>query len=133
MDWLIVEAVSFLIALPLDSISSDLAVVTWFFLAPPIVAFLYVLPLMRRRGVHAGQALGKQAVGLRVVTLDGTAPPPTGRVLLREVVIKFGLLGVPAFFLLGIPIFLNYLWPRWEQDARALHDLAARTRVVSAA
>ncbi len=133
MDWVIIEAISFLIALPLDSISSDLAVLTWFFLAPPIVAFLYVLPLMRRRGVHAGQTLGKQAVGLRVVAADGTTLPPTGRVVLREVVLKFGLLGVPSFFLVGIPILLNYLWPRWEQDGRALHDLAARTRVVSEA
>jgi uncharacterized RDD family membrane protein YckC len=27
---------------------------------------------------------------------------------------------------------LNYLWPTWDEQHRALHDMAAKTRVVAA-
>jgi uncharacterized RDD family membrane protein YckC len=44
-----------------------------------------------------------------------------GRAFLRELLVK-GLLGLlPA---------IDSLWPLWERDKRALHDLAVATRVI---
>jgi uncharacterized RDD family membrane protein YckC len=39
---------------------------------------------------------------------------------------------VASTFVPIFPWFLNYLWPTWDEQHRALHDLAAQTRVVAA-
>ena len=74
-------------------------------------------------GLDGGRTLGMRWVGIRVVGKDGQ-PIGVGRAALRELVIK-GALGI--FYL---PIILSYLWPLWEKNQRALHDLMAETRVV---
>jgi uncharacterized RDD family membrane protein YckC len=66
-----------------------------------------------------------------------------GWALLREFVIKGLALGVASsiasgltFFLLGIggiaPYLADYLWPLWDDQNRAVHDMIAETRVVRA-
>jgi uncharacterized RDD family membrane protein YckC len=73
-----------------------------------------------------GQTLGKRAVGIRVELSDGGSID-LGRALAREVLIKALLFGVVPF--VG---FLNLLWPLWNSDNRALHDLMCGSRVVDA-
>ena len=52
------------------------------------------------------------------------------RRLLREVVIKQLLFGFVGGFFLSIPTILDYLWPLWDDENRALHDMIAASRVI---
>ncbi len=95
------------------------------------VAFIVYGPLfLQRNGKRNGQTLGKQWVGVRIIRLD-SQPFGWRTGLLREFVIKFVLFGfVGGFFL--IPPLLDILWPLWDDENRALHDMIASTRVVQA-
>jgi uncharacterized RDD family membrane protein YckC len=97
-----------------------------------IGAHLFYAPvLMRRKGRRNGQTLGKQISGIRVIRADGD-PMRFSDAALRQIVYKsFGGL-VASTFVPLFPWILNYLWPTWDEQHRALHDLAADTRVVSA-
>ena len=105
-------------------------------------AILYAPWLMQRPGPHNGQTLGKQLLRVRVVRVTGQ-PADWGLGLMREIVLKGIALwlaslvaGGLTFFLLGIgglaPYFANYLWPLWDDQNRAVHDMIAETRVVTA-
>lgn len=87
--------------------------------------------LMIRDGDANGQTLGKQVVGIRVV-LDSGEPFTYGPAALREFVIKYLLFDTVGGFFLAIPTLLNYLWPLWDDQNRALHDMLASTHVVQA-
>ncbi|MDX6649744.1 MAG: hypothetical protein QOJ97_1695 [Solirubrobacteraceae bacterium] len=83
-----------------------------------------------RTGEHAGQTIGKQLVGIRVVR-DNGEPIGFGFALLRELAVRwglFGLLGGLFFF----PPFLDVLWPIWDEENRTLHDMVVSTHVVYA-
>jgi uncharacterized RDD family membrane protein YckC len=101
------------------------------FLAYLVVAFLYSPLLMARAGEHNGQTWGKQALGIRVVRDNGDTMG-FGWAALREIVVK-GLLfwGIGGFF--GyLPTLLDVLWPLWDDQNRALHDMVVSTHVVEA-
>ncbi len=94
----------------------------------------YVLIVLCRVGSHNGQTFGKQAAKIRVVRNDGRAVD-VKTVLMREGVGKMlpGVLGALSHAMLVIVLIyflLDYLWPLWERENRALHDLLARTHVV---
>ena len=96
-----------------------------------VVGFLYAPLVMARQGAHNGQTFGKQLAGIRVVRADGR-PMTFGSSAVREV----GLKGVAGAILtstgiLFLVVILNYLWPLWDDENRALHDMAAATRVVA--
>lgn len=80
-----------------------------------------------------GKTVGKYALGLRVITKSGERMEP---VLMRELIAKqlaWGLLFVDTLVVFGpgeIVLLINYLWPLWQRQNRALHDLFAGTRVV---
>jgi uncharacterized RDD family membrane protein YckC len=97
-----------------------------------IGAHLFYAPLlMRRKGKRNGQSLGKQMCGIRVIRADGE-PMRFSDAALRQIIFKsFGGL-VASTFVPLFPWILNYLWPTWDEQHRALHDLAADTRVVAA-
>jgi uncharacterized RDD family membrane protein YckC len=97
-----------------------------------IGAHLFYAPLlMRRRGRRNGQSWGKQACGIRVIRADGK-PMRFSDAAMRQIVYKsFGGI-VASTFVPLFPWILNYLWPTWDEQHRALHDMAADTRVVSA-
>jgi uncharacterized RDD family membrane protein YckC len=81
------------------------------------------------RDAQNGQSLGMQALGIRVRREDGK-PVDAQTVAMRQLLMQgivFGLLAV-----LIVPYLLNYLWPLWDRENRALHDMAAKTRVVRA-
>jgi uncharacterized RDD family membrane protein YckC len=111
-------------------------------LAALVIGILYAPFFMQRSGPHNGQSLGKQWVGIRVVRVSGE-PFGWGWGLLREFVLKGIALGVASsiaggltFFLLGAggfgPYLADYLWPLWDDQNRAVHDMIAETRVVQA-
>jgi uncharacterized RDD family membrane protein YckC len=92
-------------------------------------AILYAPLLMVRSGERNGQTLGKQAIDMRVVRRDGE-PIGLGVAVLREVVFKwfFGVAITGGLFLI-----VDALWPLFERNGLAVHDIATKTRVVEAA
>src|ERR671914_650955 len=96
-----------------------------------VVVLLYAPLLMVREGERNGQTLGKQFVGIRVVR-DSGEPFGFGAAALREVVLKQLAVGVASSIIPFIPWFLNYFWPLWDDQNRALHDMAASTHVIKA-
>jgi uncharacterized RDD family membrane protein YckC len=101
-------------------------------LAFPALAGLFYYPLMlARTGERNGQTIGKQALGVRVVSVSPSGPDiTTGQALLREVVMRQIAIGVIGGLLLFIPPLLDVLWPLWQPRRQSLHDLAAATIVV---
>jgi uncharacterized RDD family membrane protein YckC len=97
-----------------------------------IGAHLFYAPLlMKRKGKRNGQSWGKQICGIRVIRADGEQMRFSDAAMRQIIYKSFGLLVASTF----VPIFpwiLDYLWPTWDEQHRALHDLAADTRVVAA-
>ena len=149
LDGLVVTAVGLALCVPggIVAIVTEGGVAGWVLLGVGglgwiVLGALYAPFLMRRAGDRNGQTLGKQWLGIRVVRDDGT-PIGWGWAFLRELVIKGFGLGVASsiastitFFLFGlggfIPYALDYLWPLWDDESRAVHDMAAQTHVVQA-
>jgi uncharacterized RDD family membrane protein YckC len=92
---------------------------------------LYPALTMARKDAHNGQTWGKQLVGVRV-TRDNGEPMDVGWGMLREVVIKRIVFWGFGSSFAGIPALLDGLWPLWDDENRALHDMIASTHVVSA-
>jgi uncharacterized RDD family membrane protein YckC len=115
-----------------DSDSSTLAVIgasLLFLLLVALVVLLYAPLLMMREGQRNGQTYGKQMLGIRVIR-DSGEPMSFGWAALREVVIKQLAVGFASSIIPFIPFFLNYFWPLWDDQNRALHDFVASTHVV---
>jgi uncharacterized RDD family membrane protein YckC len=97
-----------------------------------LLVFLLYYPLaMMRPGAPNGQSLGKQIVGIRVIR-DTGEPMTFGYAVLREFVIRVLLFGVVGTITFGIAPLLDVLWPLWDNENRALHDMVAGTHVVRA-
>jgi uncharacterized RDD family membrane protein YckC len=99
------------------------------FLAYVVVAIFYAPVLMKRPGPHNGQSWGKQAMSIAVVR-DSGEEIGLGYGFLREIVIKQLLFGFVGGFFFSIPTIVNYLWPLWDDQNRALHDMLAKSHVV---
>jgi uncharacterized RDD family membrane protein YckC len=99
------------------------------FLAYLVVAFLYSPLLMAREGVHNGQTWGKQALGIRVIRDNGQAMNFSWAAL-REIVVKAFGVGLASSIIPLIPWFLDFFWPLWDDENRALHDMVVSTHVV---
>jgi uncharacterized RDD family membrane protein YckC len=100
-------------------------------LAGLVIAFLYYPVTMMREGVRNGQSLGKQLLGIRVVRDDGQAVG-FGWALLRQFVVMYLLFAVVGGFLFGIPWLIDVLWPLWDRENRALHDMIVKSHVLKA-
>ena len=96
-----------------------------------VVSLLYAPLLMMRQGATNGQTLGKQALGIRVVR-DNGQPWTFGPAALREVVMKNLAVGIASSIIPFLPWFLNFFWPLWDDQNRALHDMAVSSHVVKA-
>jgi uncharacterized RDD family membrane protein YckC len=96
-----------------------------------VVAFFYFPITMAREGAPNGQSLGKQILSIRVVRDDGE-PVSFGFALLRQFVVFYLLFQVIGSVLLGIPWLLDVLWPLWDSEHRALHDMMVKSHVVEA-
>lgn len=97
-----------------------------------VASLLYYLPI----GWAAnGRTFGKMLLGTRVER-PSNDHVGVGTVMWRDVVLKtaviaaLGLLhGTPRIVGLAL-VFADALWPLWDRENRALHDLLAGTRVV---
>jgi len=94
-----------------------------------VIAILYAPTTMARQGAHNGQTFGKQLLGIRVVR-DSGEPMTFWPAALREVVIKGLAVGIASSIIPFIPWFLDNFWPLWDDENRALHDMAVSTHVV---
>jgi uncharacterized RDD family membrane protein YckC len=94
--------------------------------AGPTAAILYAPLMLARKGEGNGQTLGKRAVNLRVVRADGR-PVTFWLGMLREFVVKqfFGILVTGGLFWL-----VDALWPLFDDQNRAVHDMVTETYVV---
>jgi uncharacterized RDD family membrane protein YckC len=91
-----------------------------------VVSLLYAPAMMARTD---GRTLGRSAMGIRVIRADGR-PMTFGFAMLREVVVKALLIGTVSSFSFGLAWLLDVLWPLWDEENRALHDLLLNTRVI---
>jgi uncharacterized RDD family membrane protein YckC len=96
-----------------------------------VVAFLYFPLTMKRGGERNGQTLGKQVLDIRVIR-DNGQQFEFGSALLREFVVKYLLFAWIGGFFCAIPTLLDLLWPLWDDQNRALHDMIVSTHVVKA-
>jgi uncharacterized RDD family membrane protein YckC len=92
---------------------------------------LYAPLLMRRPGERNGQTWGKQLLGIRVVRTNGVAMDFTHSAI-REALVKGLGLGFASSIIPVIPYLLDALWPLWDDEHRAIHDMVVDTRVVEA-
>jgi uncharacterized RDD family membrane protein YckC len=96
----------------------------------PAVAMLVWLAYEVPALASSGQTVGKRALGIKVMALEGAAPLGFGRALRR-----WGVLGWPTIFWfcgLGFVLqFIDALSPTWGGPLQlALHDRSAQTVVV---
>ena len=101
------------------------------FLVGLVVAFFYFPLTMMREGEHNGKTLGKQILGIRVGR-DGGESVTFGWALLRQFVVIYLLFQVVGGFLFGIPWLVDVLWPLWDAENRALHDMIVKSHVLRA-
>ena len=92
---------------------------------------LYGPLLMRRPGERNGQTWGKQLVGIRVVRTNGV-PMDFVHSAIREALVKGLGLGLASSIIPLIPYLLDVLWPLWDDENRAIHDIVVGTWVVEA-
>jgi uncharacterized RDD family membrane protein YckC len=102
------------------------------YIAVDLAALLYYPLLMWHLD---GQTIGKRLLRIRVVRTDGRRMS-LSRATWREFVLKFvvldlvGLLPRVGLAFGEIVFLLDGLWPLWDPENRALHDMLAGTRVV---
>jgi uncharacterized RDD family membrane protein YckC len=94
-----------------------------------VLALIYAPTTMARKGRANGQTWGKQMIGIRVVR-DGGEPMTFWWAAYREVVVKGLAVNIASSIVPFIPWFLNYFWPLWDDENRALHDMVVSTHVV---
>jgi uncharacterized RDD family membrane protein YckC len=93
-----------------------------------LIAALLYAPLMMAR--TNGKTLGRMACGIRVVRANGK-PIDFGWACLREVLTKWLLFGVIAnSFTFGLAALVDYLWPLFDEENRALHDFVVDSRTI---
>lgn len=96
------------------------------------VVLLYRPAFMARYGEHNGQTLGHQLMGIRVIRADRNERITFGLAAIRELVIKDMMFGWIGGMLAHVPTLANYLWPLWDKNNQALHDMICTTLVVKA-
>jgi uncharacterized RDD family membrane protein YckC len=136
LDWLIllIPVTLLIVLVVVVFLSSDVGGIVTAIISSLLylVAVLFYAPLlMGREGAHNGQTWGKQIVGIRVVR-DSGQPVDIGFGFLREFVVKGLLFGFVGSFFFSIPTLVDYLWPLWDDQNRALHDMVVTTHVVRA-
>ena len=127
IDTLLGGVVAIVLLFPLRA-ANDLDATLWWFLGIPIAFAAVTVPFMLRQGEHAGQSLGKQLFGLRVVC-DSDGPVSPGRATARELLVKAPFWTGSAS-LLFIPALINGVWSILDPERRGLQDRATGTRVV---
>jgi uncharacterized RDD family membrane protein YckC len=99
------------------------------FFAYLVVILMYAPLLMAREGRGNGQTWGKQIIGIRVIR-DSGETMSFGAAAVREILVKNLCVGIASAVIPLIPWFLDNFWPLWDDENRALHDMAVSTHVV---
>ncbi len=107
------------------SVAAILLLALWAIFTLAVIVMYAPLTMARNNGATPGKA----AMGIRVVRENG-APISIAYGLFREIAIKGFLIGGISQFTLGLAWLLDSLWPLWDDQKRALHDMAAKSRVV---
>ena len=125
--------VALFVAVPftLSGMSEDLSSTLWWFIGVPLAFAAVTIPFMLREGEHAGQSLGKQLFGLRVVSDDHHGVSKR-RATARELLVKAPF-WTGSISLLFLPAIVNGAWTAIDPERRGLQDRAAGTRVIRAA
>jgi uncharacterized RDD family membrane protein YckC len=139
IDWLILLIPAAIVGALIIGSAFDDDSSAWAVVGTSILSFIlwaalilfYAPLLMMREGGRNGQTLGKQLVGIRVVRDNGESMG-FGWAALREVLVKNIAVGIASSILFFIPWFLNYFWPLWDDQNRALHDMVVSTHVIRA-
>jgi uncharacterized RDD family membrane protein YckC len=136
IDWLILLVPVIVLTVIVVAIAAGSDTGAWVtgilgFLAYLVVAFVYAPVLMMREGQHNGQTWGKQMVGIRVVRDNGQTMS-FGWAALREIAVKALSVSIASSIIPLIPWLLDILWPLWDDENRALHDMVVSTHVVRA-
>ena len=123
LDQIVLYALSFLIfdtLIGMTPLGSDLNNIDWAVFGRRL-AVETVLALVYYTGLTGqfGATVGKMAIGVRVVRMDGS-PVGYGLAALRFL----------ATFLSSITLCIGYLMVGFREDHRALHDLIVGTQVV---
>lgn len=132
VDTLLGGVASILLVFPLSllGVTDDVETTLWWFIGVPIAFAAVTVPFMLREGEHAGQSLGKQLFGLRVVC-DSHGVVNPGRATARELLVKAPF-WTGSISLLFIPALVNGVWSILDPERRGLQDRATGTRVVRA-
>jgi uncharacterized RDD family membrane protein YckC len=133
VDTLLGCVLALFVAVPLtvSGLSEDLASTLWWFVGVPLAFAAVTVPFMLREGERAGQTLGKQLFGLRVVC-DSHGVVSKRRAAGRELLVKAPF-WTGSISLLFLPAIVNGVWTVVDPERRGLQDRAAGTRVVRAA
>jgi uncharacterized RDD family membrane protein YckC len=134
IDWLILLVPVIVLTVIVIAIAAGSDTGAWVtgvfgFLAYLVVLLLYAPLLMMREGERNGQTWGKQALGITVVRDNGEAMG-FGWAALREWVVKGLLVSIASSIIPFIPWLLDNLWPLWDDQNRAIHDMIVSTHVV---
>jgi uncharacterized RDD family membrane protein YckC len=85
-----------------------------------LLALAFVVWNSGYRQGRTGQSIGKRALGVRLVTLATGQPVGFGPSLGRQL----------AHVLDGLPLFLGFLWPLWDEHRQTFADKMWSTLVV---
>ena len=101
-----------------NAISGDsVGAVYWIFTL--IALGLWVYNRVIQQG-QTGQSWGKKALGLKLVAADSGQPVGAGKALLRDI----------THILDGLPCYLGYLWPLWDEKKQTFADKINHTYVI---
>jgi len=100
-----------------SAIDGDAGAVYWIFAL--ISLGLWVYNRVIQQG-QTGQSWGKKALGLKLVGAESGQPVGAGKALLRDI----------THILDGLPCYLGYLWPLWDEKKQTFADKINNTYVV---
>ena len=128
VDSLLGAFASIFVMIPLLGLDENVRNTLWWFVGIPIAFSLVTVPFMLREGEHAGQTLGKQLLGLRVVC-DHHGSVSGRRATGRELLIKAPF-WTGSVSLLFLPAIVNGAFTIFDPERRGVQDRATGTRVV---
>jgi uncharacterized RDD family membrane protein YckC len=108
IDGIILAVVGVILQVALKAVGSALSL---------LVALAYFTLFV---GGNRGQTPGMSAVGIRVISFDGSGSIGYGRAFIRWI----------GGYLSAIPIFLGFFWMLWDKEKQCWHDKLASDVVV---
>lgn len=108
VDWIILVVIEVILRVALKG-------------AGPIVSLLVTIGYFTLFvGSARGQTPGMSALGIRVISFDGSGSIGYGRAFIRWI----------CGYLSAIPIFLGFFWMLWDREKQCWHDKLASDVVV---